>query len=425
MPAPDRNATGGLLSEHLADYRVPAMPNPTLRRRGPTGQSPKSGSLLIAARKSAVPAVRFSLLSPGHPWQTPKVRRPNDHATKPHSAGPVSSPNSPVSLKVLAEHLGLSIAAVSRVLNAAPAAQSIPKATQDRIFAAAERFSYRPNLSARSLRSRRSQTVGVLVPEVSEGYATLVLSGIEQHLLETGYLHFVVSHRHQPAMIDRALDLLLERSVEGIIAIDTLLPHACPVPAITVSGHGEPEGTTNISLHHRRAAELALSHLHQLGHRSIAIIKGQSFSSDTEARWRAIRHAARKIGLELKPSLVTQLEGDHPTHEPGYHATERLLAVPDRFTAIFAFNDVSAIGAIRAIREAGLRVPEDISVIGFDDVQSAAFQNPALTTIRQPLHDMGVLAARSLLEQIGGHDLPRQIVVDPELIVRGSTAETS
>ena len=347
------------------------------------------------------------------PRNDPKPKAPSERA--------VSSQTLPVSLKVLAGHLGLSIAAVSRVLNAAPAAQSIPKATQDRIFAAAERFNYRPNLSARSLRSRRSRTVGVLVPEVSEGYATLVLSGIEQHLLGAGYLHFVVSHHHQSQMMERALDLLLERSVEGIIAVDTLLSHRCPVPAITVSGHHEPEGTTNIAVNHRRAAELALSHLHDLGHRSIAIIKGQSFSSDTEARWRAIRNVAGHMGLELNRRLVTQLEGDHPTHEPGYRATERLLAAGERFSAIFAFNDVSAIGAIRAIREAGFRVPEDISVVGFDDVQSAAFQNPALTTIRQPLLDMGVLAARSLLAQIGGQKLPRQIVVDPELIVRGST----
>lgn len=349
------------------------------------------------------------------------MRRRDDPVSKPVSGAPAPTQSSPASLKILAEHLGLSIAAVSRVLNAAPAAQSIPKATQDRIFAAAERFNYRPNLSARSLRSRRSQTVGVLVPEVSEGYATLVLSGMEQHLLEAGYLHFVVSHHHQPVRIDRALDLLLDRTVEGIIAIDTLLPRRCPVPAITVSGHHEPEGTVNICLNHRRAAELALTHLHGLGHRNIAIIKGQSFSSDTETRWRAIRHVAGQIGIELKKNLVAQLEGDYPTHEPGYRATERLLSMPDRFTAIFAFNDVSAIGAIRAIRDAGLRVPEDISVVGFDDVQSAAFQNPALTTIRQPLHDMGVLAARSLLKQIGGQEVPRQIVVDPDLVIREST----
>ena len=328
----------------------------------------------------------------------------------------------PASLKILAQYLGLSTAAVSRVLNAAPAAGSIPKATQDRIFAAAERFNYRPNLSARSLRNRRSQTVGVLVPEVSEGYATLVLSGIEQHLLAAGYLHFLVSHHHQPAMINRAQALLLDRSVEGIIAIDTPLSHCCPVPTVTVSGHHEPPGTINIALDHRRAAELALNHLCSLGHHEIAVIKGQSFSSDTEARWRAIRDVARSLSLKIRPDLVLALRGDQPTHEPGYQVTERLLATGKHFTAIFAFNDVSAIGAVRAIRDAGLRVPFHISVVGFDDVQSAAFQNPALTTIRQPLHNMGLAAARSVLQQIAGESVPRQLVVEPELIIRESTA---
>ena len=356
------------------------------------------------------------------PCQTPEVPRIGKSLTQdPASAYPVT-PRRVVSLKTVAEHLCLSTAAVSRVLNGVPAAQSIPKATQDRIFAAAESLNYRPNLSARSLRNRRSQTVGVLVPEVSEGYATLVLAGIEKHLLEVGYLHFIVSHHHQPAMIHRAEALLLDRSVEGLIAIDTLLPHVSSIPAVTVSGHHEPRGTANIALNHRRAAELALTHLHGLGHRDIAVIKGQSFSSDTESRWRAIRYVARQMSLDIRPDRVTQLEGDHPTHEPGYRATQHLLSVRERFTAVFAFNDISAIGAIRAIREAGLRVPQDISVVGFDDVQSAAFQNPALTTIRQPLHDMGALAAKSLLQQIAGNAVPLQTTVDPHLIIRESTA---
>ena len=359
------------------------------------------------------------------PWQTHGVTRKVQPAASPPAGLPPQPRTAPASLKTLAEDLGLSTAAVSRVLSGAPAARSIPKSTQDRIFAAAERFRYRPNLSARSLRNRRSQTVGVLVPEVSEGYATLVLAGIEQHLLEAGYLHFLVSHHHQPLMIERAQTLLLDRSVEGLLAIDTPLPRRLPVPAVTVSGHHEPEGTTNITLNHRRAAELALAHLHGLGHRRIAIIKGQSFSSDTVARWRAIRTVARQMEIELRPPLIAQLEGDEPTHEPGYHATGRLLAAPGGFSALFAFNDVSAIGAIRAIRDRGLRVPQDISVVGFDDVQSAAFQNPALTTIRQPLHDMGALAAKSLLAQISGEAVPRQIVVDPKLVVRESTGAAS
>ncbi len=345
-------------------------------------------------------------------------------SAKSSESDPSSHPSGPVSLATLSRHLGLSPAAISRVLNRAPAARSIPKSTQDRIFAAARELNYRPNVSARSLRNRRSQTVGVLVPEISEGYATLVLTGIEHQLLEADYFYFLVSHRHRPESIERSLRLLRERSVEGIIAIDTLLPHLPDVPAVTISGHGEPRGVTNLLLNHRRAAELAIDHLSGLGHRHLALIKGQEFSSDTEARWRGIRHGMEAAGLPISPNLVTQLEGEAPSHEPGYFATKRLLAREERFTALFAFNDVSAIGAIRALREAGLRVPQDVSVVGFDDVQSAAYQNPALTTVRQPLRNMGVLAAETVLEQIArpaAEPHARQLVVEPEFVVREST----
>jgi LacI family transcriptional regulator len=193
---------------------------------------------------------------------------------------------------------------------------------------------------------------------------------------------------------------------------------------ITVSCPDEHEGITNIVLNHRRAAELAIDHLVGLGHRDIAFIKGQSFSSDTEARWQAIRHAAARAKLTFEPKLVAQLEGDAPGHEPGYFATQRLLASNTRFTALFTFNDVSAIGAVRALREAGLRVPQDVSVVGFDDVLSAAFQNPGLTTVRQPLRTMGMLAAEAVVRRITSPEeqpVAKQIVVDPELVVRDST----
>jgi DNA-binding LacI/PurR family transcriptional regulator len=227
-------------------------------------------------------------------------------------------------------------------------------------------------------------------------------------------------------MIERCQQMLLERAVDGLIAIDTPLTRRSGVPTVTVSGHHEPEGVTNIVLDHHRAATLAIDHLRSLGHRDIAFIKGQRFSSDTDARWEAIRHAMAVGGLRIAPQLISRLEGDAPSHDPGYTATRKLLASGKSFTALFTFNDVSAIGAIRALREAGLRVPQDVSVVGFDDVQSAAYQNPALTTVRQPLHTMGVLAAAQVLEQIAQRASTsvapvQQIVVSPELVVREST----
>jgi DNA-binding LacI/PurR family transcriptional regulator len=331
-----------------------------------------------------------------------------------------------VSLKSLAEHLALSPATISLVINRSPAAKSIPHRTQERIRQAARELNYRPNFTARSLRAQRSFTIGVVVPEISEGYAALVLSGIEDHLLEEGYFYFVVSHRHRADLIDEYPRLLQQRAVEGLIAVDTRCEKGALIPLIAVSGHREVEGVTNIALDHPLAAKLAMEHLLQLGHLRIAFIKGQEFSSDTEVRWESVQSVAKELGLEIREALVGQLQGESPSPELGYEVTRKLLASGEDFTALFAFNDISAIGAIRALREAGKRVPEDVSVVGFDDIQSAAFQNPGLTTVRQPLREMGVLAAQTVLQRINAPKLryPKTITVEPELIVRASTSRT-
>jgi LacI family transcriptional regulator len=331
----------------------------------------------------------------------------------------------PISLKQLAEHLGLSPTTLSLVLNDSPLANTIPRETKDRILAAAREFNYRPNFIARSLRSARTFTLGVLTPEISGGYASEVLSGIEAHLLKEGYFYFVASHHHRQELLKRYAQLFLERRVEGLIAVDT--PHfARPAaPVVCVSGHENAPGGAHITLDHERAAVLGLSHLIELGHRRIAAIKGQEFSSDTNVRWTAICEVANRMEAPIASELISQLEGDSPSPETGYLATKRLLERSVSFTALFAFNDISAIGSIRALREAGLRVPEDVSVIGFDDIPAAAYNYPALTTIKQPLSEMGRLAAEHLLKRISDgaeSDLPEEIMVEPELIIRQSTA---
>ena len=313
-------------------------------------------------------------------------------------------------------------------MNHASVADSIPRPTQERIFAAARELNYRPSFAARWARTARSFTIGVLVPEVSEGYASLVLSGIDGYLLRQGYFYFVASHRHLADLIDEYPRLLLARSVDGIITIDTPWHNELSIPVASVSGHSCSNGITNILLDHDRAAELALGHLEKLGHRRIAFIKGQEFSSDTAARWGSITKAARRQGIHVSPKLTVQLDGDLSSPEPGYRVTRRLLARKVRFTALFAFNDVSAIGAIEALRNHGLDVPGDVSVVGFDDIQSAAFQRPQLTTVRQPLKKMGMIAAEALLRRIARPDdnsYPRQIVMEPELVVRKSTAQAA
>jgi LacI family transcriptional regulator len=328
----------------------------------------------------------------------------------------------PVGLKDLARYLGLSTATISTVLNGSPAASEIPPATQERILAAAEKFNYRPNAVARSLRGMRSHTVGVLVPEISEGYGALVLAAVGDYLLSKGYFFFVATHRRKPELLAEYPQILRQRSVEGFIVIDTALDRPLPLPTVVISGHRDFPGVTNVVLNHDRAAYLALEHLVQLGHERIAFVKGQPYSADSETRWKSIQRAAASLGLEIQEELIIQLEIDTFSPYVGYPVVRRLLQRTRDFTALFAYNDLSAIGALRALRDVGLRVPEDVSVVGFDDINSAAFQIPSLTTVRQPLDKMGALASEILLQRIQGGANPVEVMVDPELIVRESTA---
>jgi LacI family transcriptional regulator len=222
--------------------------------------------------------------------------------------------------------------------------------------------------------------------------------------------------------------MLAERQVEGVIAVDTPIRFEPNLPTVNVSGHEDVPGVTNVILNHQHAAELGVGHLYNLGHRRIAVIKGQKFSSDTNVRFETIEAAAGKRGIPIETRLIVQLQGESPSPEVGYTAMKSLLATGEKFTAVFAFNDISAIGAIRALEEMGLRVPADVSVLGFDDIYAAAFHNPALTTIRQPLFEMGSIAARTLLDRLAdgaGAKIPEVLSVEPTLIVRNSTARVT
>jgi LacI family transcriptional regulator len=153
-------------------------------------------------------------------------------------------------------------------------------------------------------------------------------------------------------------------------------------------------------------------------------MKGNPISSDAKDRWDAICEVAGQIGIKIDPDLTIQIDTDDPTPMLGYPFAKQLLARGKPFTAMFAYNDISAIGAIRAIQECGLRVPQDISVLGFDDIPGAAFHTPSLTTVRQPLNRMGEVAAQTLLERIEGNkEYPGEIAIEPELAVRESTAQ--
>jgi LacI family transcriptional regulator len=348
--------------------------------------------------------------------------------------GQVENPPGQVNLKTLAEHLELSQTTVSLVLNDSPSAKSIPQETRNRVVEAARRLNYRPNYFARSLRQRRSMSVGVLASDLSEGYFTRVMTGVVQELNQSHYFFFTTCHYWNKELMEKYPRMLLDRAVDGFLLLNTSL-NGVPVsvPVVAISTHTEaPIDVTNIVLDHDIAAWLALKHLYDLGHRRIAFMRGPKAIPDSEFRWASIQKVARELNLKADPALEVRLDasgwpmktGHHPM-EPhiAYAPTRALLERTRNFTALFCFNDMAAMGAIRAIKDSGLTVPGDISVVGFDDNTSAAFSIPSLTTVHQPLFEMGKRAAEILLDKIADRDkkYPKEVMMSPELVVREST----
>ncbi len=328
----------------------------------------------------------------------------------------------PVSLKMLAEHLDLSPATVSFVLNNAPN-RSIPEATRERVRAAAREFNYQPSMVARLLQGKRSQTIGVLLPVLGEGYHAQVLAGAADVFMREGYFFFTAHHRHRKDLVDEYPRLLQQRGVEGILAIDSHIEAASASPTVTVAGHKSLPGVSNIVLDHDRAAELALGHLVREGHRKILFMRGPGLSSDTASRWRSLVRVARLLKLPMPDSHVIRLEESLNDPELGYPGIQHMLMRRRDFSAVVCFNDISAIGAIRALHDGGLSVPNDVSVIGFDDLTVASYFVPSLTTIRQPLTQMGATAATMLLKKIRGEHTESVVKIEPELMVRESTGK--
>jgi DNA-binding LacI/PurR family transcriptional regulator len=334
--------------------------------------------------------------------------------------------NRPVTLEMVAERVGLTKGTCSAVLNQSAAAHSVPAHTQQRILAAARELEYRPSFHARNLGSKRTYMVGVVTQEIGDFYSSPIIRGIERYLRERDYFFLTVAHRHDPKLLDYYSHLLWDRGVEGFITIDTIMDQPFPLPTVAIPGHRRMKDVTNIVLDHGKGARLALRHLVELGHTDIAFMKGANFSTDSEDRWNSICRVASSLGVRMPASLVVPLESDDPTPQLGYPFAKKLIDRNRPFTALLAYNDISAIGAIRAFQEAGLQIPKDVSVVGFDDISVAVHNNPPLTTVRQPLESMGESAARYLLERIENHRpwVPK-IVIEPELVVRGSTGPAS
>ncbi|HEY6302720.1 MAG TPA: LacI family DNA-binding transcriptional regulator [Terriglobales bacterium] len=348
------------------------------------------------------------------------------------------SQSAAVTIRDVAERSGFSSATVSIVLNNAPLARYIPDTTKERIQRAAAHLGYRPNLFARSLRGRRSHTVGVMVFDMTDPYCTLVLRGIENTLFQSSFLPILTDVHNERSRFERYLEMLLDRRIEGLVVLANWLfvdinvladLEKNNIPTATVGRELKNDKISSVIVDNAAGTRAALEHLHSLGHRKIAFIRGPHQLSDSEPRWRGVRTLARERDLQIDPRLVVDLpESGDPfsSFEQGYKLTEELLRRRRPFTALMAFDDMTAFGAIRALVKAGIRVPDQCSVVGFDDVEPAAIYSPALTTVRQPMEIMGTAAATIVLETINAtlekkpiRTIHRRIV--PELIVREST----
>lgn len=334
----------------------------------------------------------------------------------------------PISQKALARYLKLSPSTISLVMNDAPLARFIPEATKQRVLEAARKFDYRPDFYAKYLSSKRSFSIAVLLPEIRESFAAAIVAGIDTHLVRHKFLYFTANHHDDETLIDEYPRRLIERAAEGFIFINTPVNKSLGRPVVAIGSQPCVEGVTRIALNNEHGGALALEHLASLGHRKIAVIKGHPWRASALERWTGICRAAQACGITIEPELIAELHsGNNPRQlsapEEGYQCAQRLIRKKLHFTAIIAFNDVTAIGAIRALHEAGLKVPQDVSVVGFDDIEGAAYLMPSITTLHQPLQKMGELAARHLLEEMDGAGKPHaSVLVDPILIARESTA---
>lgn len=328
-----------------------------------------------------------------------------------------------MNLKQLSELLKLSQTTISLVLNNSPNARSIPERTRERIYAAAAKHNYRPNYFARSLRRSQSMSIGVVVPDMSDGYFTVLMRAVERYLIEARYFYFMVSHFRDEKLTAEYVRMLHERAVDGLLLLDTPARIETTLPVVAISAHTTTPGATNIVLDHDLAGALALGHLRELGHERIAFMRGPKSISDAQYRWQGIVQAAEQLGMTIDYKLVITLDDLDQTPLHGYEAMKKLLGKTRDFTAIFCFNDICAFGAMRALDDAGLSVPGDISVIGFDDITGAAYHRPSLTTVQQPLAEMGRRGAQILLERIQNPSasFPESIISEPRLVLREST----
>jgi len=347
-----------------------------------------------------------------------------------------------VTLLDISQACGCSVSTVSIVLAEAPLSQKIASETREKVRAMAQRLGYHPDAFARSLRMQRSQTIGVLAYDLSDPYCMPIAAGIQAGLEPAQYLPLLMDARSRRGLFDSYLQMILERRAEGVIIIASWILDETDlladleknhVPIIIVSRDLTGRGVSSILVDNDAGGWLAMRHLLELGHRRIAVIRGPEQLFDSAPRWAGVQRAAAACGVQLDPQLAYQLQGsDDPvsSFEGGQACVERLVKAGRSFSAVLAFDDLAALGAMRGLYEAGLQVPRDCSVVGFDDVLPASVSTPSITTIRQPLNQMGQLAATWMLEGVKTRERGRVSKLrvhkaQPELVVRSSTAKAA
>ena len=340
-----------------------------------------------------------------------------------------------VNLKDVARESGFSPSTVSIVLNDAPLARYIPQCTKDQIRKAAKRLRYRPNPFARSLRSTRSQTVGVIISDTLDPYFTQILKGIHNALYHSSFLPVLADIQNQRVRFERYLEMLLDRRVEGIITVANSLlldidllgvVEEQKIPSVIIGRESAFASMSSVVIDNEAGMRIAMKYLYALGNRCMAFIKGPRQIVDSGQRWLGICEFAKEVGLKLEKELIVELDQPASSYEEGYAATRELLQRRRQFTALVAFDDVTAFGAIRALHQASRRVPEDCAIVGFDDIAAAAYCSPPLTTIRQPLEKLGEIGVEILTQAIGASVAgeaftPIHRRIEPELVPREST----
>lgn len=322
----------------------------------------------------------------------------------------------------VAKAAGVSVATVSRVLNNSSA---VTEETKERVLYTIRRLNYQPNLLGRNLRRSKTKMILVILPNISNPFYSNIVKGIEDVAHKNNYTVMLCNTDHDPNRMNVYIELLKNRLSEGAIVMGHELGRkeitalASEFPVVQCCEYIEGAPASYVAIDDFNAATKAVRHLLNIGHRRIGFITCNRFISNIK-REQGYKEALKDAGIKVDPELI-KYEDNHE-FKNGLRAIENLLNLPQRPTAIFACSDLLAIGAMRGVKEHNLRVPEDIAVVGFDDISFASMSNPPLTTIAQPKYDLGCTSMNLLLNQIQGiSTIPQVVYLEHELKIRGST----